>query len=141
MRIYYIFKINDVLVKEFKNNPLNLYEALEKIYMLNSEDLGIGLNVYKKITKKINKDLVNTLLKDIYFENVNYTNRLNVHSYYDYLKKEESRLFVNNSYIKIKTNVNYPIFLNDIKNMKNIFVCDFINMDYFWLKELTTSLV
>lgn len=43
------------------------------------------------------------------------------------------------TYIKIKTNVNFPMFLKDIKNYKNVFVCDFVNLDYFYLKDTFTT--
>lgn len=141
MRIYYIFKINEDMLNITKRDPEKLYETLESIYMLDEKNLSLGLDLYKKLTKKIRREDVNLLLKDIYRDNINYNNYSNVHTYNDYLRGEESKIFINNSYIKIKTNVNYPIFLNDIKNIKNIFVCDFINLDYFWLKEITTSLV
>ena len=141
MRIYYIFKINEELLNITKNNPEKLYEALESIYMASEENLCTGLDLYKKITKKIKKDELNMLIKDIYSENINYTNYLNIHTYNDYFRGEETKIYINNSYIKIKTNINYPIFLNDVKNIKNLFVCDFINLDYFWLKEITTTYV
>ncbi len=141
MRIYYIFKISEELIPIVKNNPNKLYETLESIYMINEDNLNLGVSLYQKLIKRIKKDEVNMLLKDIYRDNINYTNHLNIHTYNDYLRNEKTKIFINNSYIKIKTDVNFPIFLNDIKNIKNLFVCDFINIDYFWLKEITTTLV
>ena len=40
---------------------------------------------------------------------------------------------------KIETENNYSIFFNDINNYNNnLFVCDFENMDYFWLSKLNS---
>lgn len=42
--------------------------------------------------------------------------------------------------IKIKSNINYPSFFENINNYSdNIFVCDFINKDYFWLNKVVKS--
>ena len=46
-------------------------------------------------------------------------------------------MVITNSNLKIKSNINNPIFLNDINNFyDNIFVCDFLNKDYFWLDKV-----
>ena len=52
---------------------------------------------------------------------------------------DKSILRINNYNIKIETENNYSIFFNDINNYNNnLFVCDFENMDYFWLSKLNS---
>ena len=51
---------------------------------------------------------------------------------------EYAKLSIKNANIKIKTNINFPIFLKTIYNYTdNIFICDFVNKDYFWLDKTT----
>ena len=39
--------------------------------------------------------------------------------------------------LMIKSSVNYPKFFDNIGNYSdNIFICDFINNDYFWLNKV-----
>ena len=52
---------------------------------------------------------------------------------------ELSRLTINTTYLKIKTNKNVPSFFYNIRNFKNIFVCDFNNHDYFLLEDTIYS--
>ena len=52
------------------------------------------------------------------------------------LENETTKLIVNNSHIKLKTNSPYPTFFKNLKNINNLFVCDFINSDYFFLRNL-----
>ena len=74
-------------------------------------------------------------------ENINYTCHNNTHILNDFFKNETTKLTINNSHLKLKSNVVYPSFLRDIKNMPNLFVCDFINSDYFFLKDILVKSV
>ena len=87
----------------------------------------------------LNRKNINKLLRDINSDNMNYTNFNNTHMINNFYTDETTKLIVNNSHIKIKTNLEYPSFLNDIKSMSNLFICDFINMDYFFLREIVSS--
>ena len=46
--------------------------------------------------------------------------------------------FVNKAFLLLESNTLKPTFLNDLKEYKNLFVCDFKNKDYFWLNELVS---
>jgi hypothetical protein len=68
---------------------------------------------------------------------LSYSRNVNVHTIKNLYFDEISKLTVYNSHIKIKTNINYPTFIDSLRNFeKNIFVCDFINKDYFWLDKI-----
>lgn len=136
MRIFYIFKVNDEIARLTKDKPENIYNSLEEIYLMDSNRTEDGKNLLENISLRFNNNDINSLLKDIYRDNINYTCFGNIHTYNDYFKSEESKIYVYKTHIKIKSNVNNPIFFNDIKNIKNLFVCDFINIDYFWLKNM-----
>ena len=138
MRIFYIFKINDEIAKITKNKPENIYNSLEEIYLMDKNKTKEGKILLENISYKFDKENINLLLKDIYRNNINYTCYENIHTYNDFLKDEQTKIYIYNTHIKIKSNVVNPIFLNDIKNIKNLFVCDFINIDYFWLKNVLT---
>ena len=85
----------------------------------------------------INKDDLNNQLFLSYKDKSYYTKFLNTHMINDYFTHEKTKLIVNKKYLVIKSNEEVPLFFKDIdRNEKNLFVCDFINKDYFWLEEL-----
>ena len=141
MRIYHVFKINDKYAQLTKDTPYNLYQVLENIYFMNNDDLVLSYKMFEFVAVAIDKKNINTLLYNLYKENMNYSCFNSTHSYNDYLKGEESKLILNNSHIKIQSNQNFPTFLSDLKGIKNLFVCDFINSDYFWLKNTLKSVI
>lgn len=136
MRIYYIFLIKKEIMKENKNVPENLYKVLESIYLMNNDDIILGYKLFNKICEPVDKDKFNNLIFDINKHNMNYMKFNNTHVLNDFMSNENTKLTINNAHIKIKSNENYPSFFKDIKNMPNLFVCDFINMDYFFLSEI-----
>ena len=136
MRIYYIFLIKDETYKIVKNKPSNLYKVIESIYLLNNDDLVYGFKMFEKICKTIPKKNLNKLICDNNIESMTYSNFNNTHMINDFMENETTKLIINNSHIKIKTNSPYPIFFKDLQNIPNLFVCDFINSDYFFLRKL-----
>lgn len=135
MRIFYIFKINNEIVKQKSLTEKDIYESLENIYLMDECTTKEGKEMLEVLTNYFDKFNINTLIKEIYRNNINYTNFGNVHTYYDFFTGEKSKIYIYNTHIKIKSNKPNPIFLNDIKNIKNLFVCDFINIDYFFVKK------
>ena len=136
MRIYYIFLIKKEIVELTKTKPYNLYKMLENIYLMNNDYIVLGYKTFEKLCKVINKNNFSKLIKDINKDNLNYTCFNNTHLLNDFLKNETTKLIINNSHMKLKSNVEYPSFLKDVKNIPNLFVCDFINMDYFYIKDI-----
>ena len=137
MRTFFIFKIKKHFAILTKNNPYNLYKTIEKIYNLSEEELKKNTNIFEFLKDNFNKDDLNNQLFLSYKDKSYYTKFLNTHMINDYFTHEKTKLIVNKKYLVIKSNEEVPLFFKDIdRNEKNLFVCDFINKDYFWLEEL-----
>ncbi len=136
MRTFYLFKIKNNYSTLTKDNPYNLYKAIENIYHLKQEDLKVGYNFFNQIRDTFNKDYLDNNIFEFYKNRYNYSKVKDTHMIYDYYSNEKSKLIVNPSYIFIKSTKQLPSFLKAITKKENIFVCDFDNIDYFWLEEL-----
>ena len=135
MRTYYIFKINKYFSYVYRNKPYKIYKTIEEIYHTKDYDMVLTYKIYEQVALTFNKNELNEYLKNIYNDNCFYNKNSNIHTYNDIY--EHTKLVITNSNLKIKTNINNPIFLKDLSNYyENIFICDFVNKDYFWLGEL-----
>ena len=137
MRIYYIFLIKKEIYEITKNKPENLYKLLESIYLLNNDDVVLGYKMFDKVCEIIHKKNIHKLISETNNDNISYTCYRNAHMINDFLNNETTKLILNNSHIKIKSNSFYPTFFRNLENLPNLFVCDFINMDYFYLKKIS----
>ena len=135
MRTFYLFEIRDNVLKNYKYNYEELYELLESIHYLKTEDIVLGFNIFNSIVSPIKKDEYNEYVKRINISNENYICYNYTHTINDFYLNETTKMVINNSHIKIKSNKNNPSFFYNIKKMKNIFVCDFDNHDYFLLES------
>ena len=136
MRKYYLFKINNIFYNLTKNNPYNLYKAIETIYHIKEHDLPYFYNYFNVIRDTFNKEYLNNNIYEYYKNRHSYTKVNNTHMIYDYYTKEESKLIINTNYLLIKSTKQIPTFLKAITRKEKIFVIDFDNIDYFWLEEL-----
>lgn len=135
MRVYYIFKINKYFSYIYNNKPYKLYKMIEEIFHVNNYDMILSYKIYEQVAITFNKEQFNKYLKNKYSLDKYYLTNKSSHIYSNI--NEYSKLVVNNSNLKIKTNVNNPIFFKDVVEYSdNIFVCDFINKDYFWLEKI-----
>lgn len=139
MRIYYIFLIKKEIYEITKKKPENLYKLLESIYLLNNDDVVLGYKLFDKICETIPKKNIHKLINDTNIENISYTCYRNAHMINDFLNNETTKLILNNSHIKIKSNTLYPSFFKNLESIPNLFVCDFINIDYFYLKNISSK--
>lgn len=135
MRTFYLFDIKENILKNYKNNYEELYTLLESIHYLKTEDIVLGFNIFQKIVNPMKKEIYNEYIKKNNIEKENYICYNYTHTINDFYYNESSKMVINNSHIKIKTNKNVPSFFYNIRNLKNIFVCDFNNHDYFLLEE------
>lgn len=136
MRTFYLFKIKENYFNLTKDNPYNLYKALENIYHQKEEELKYTYNFFTQISETFNKELLDNNLFEYYKNKYTYTKVNNTHMIIDYYTKEKTKLIINKTYIYIKSTKELPTFLKSINKKKNIFVCDFKNVDYFWLEQI-----
>ena len=135
LRTYYIFKINKYFSYIYNNKPYKLYKMLEEIFHVNDYDMILSYKIYEQVAITFDKNELNKYIKNNYSTCNYYLTNKSSHIYSD--NNEYTKLVINNSNLKIKTNINNPIFFKDIVNYSdNIFVCDFINKDYFWLEKI-----
>ena len=91
--------------------------------------------MYEQVALTFDKTKLNNSLKEIYEDNEYYNKNNNTHIYND--NYEYTKLVVTNSNLKIKSNINNPIFLKTLNELyDNVFICDFLNKDYFWLDKI-----
>ncbi len=136
MRTFYLFKIKTNYTILTKNNPYNLYKTLEEIYHLKKDEIKIAYDLFSQIRDTFNKELLDNNIYEYYKNRYTYTKINNTHIINDYYTEEKSKLVINPSYLLIRSTKQIPTFLRTITKKNNIFVCDFDNIDYFWLDEL-----
>ncbi len=135
MRTFYLFEVKDNILKNYKYNYEELYELLESIHYLKTEDIVLGYNIFNTLVNPLKKEEFNEYIKKNNLSNENYICYNYTHTINDFYLNETTKMIINNSHIKIKSNKNIPSFFHNIRRLKNIFVCDFDNHDYFLLEE------
>ena len=139
MRTFYLFDVKENILKNYRNNYEELYSLLESIHYLKTEDISLGFNIYQRIVNPMKKEEYNDYIKKNNLGKENYICYNYTHTINDFYFNESTKMIINNSHIKIKTNKNVPSFFYNIRNFKNIFVCDFNNHDYFLLEDTIYS--
>ncbi len=135
MRTFYIYNINDYFTSVYDNYPYKLYKMLEDAYISNRYNKKNSSILYDQIITKYNKLFVNNYIIANNRLDIFYYNKDNIHLISN--RKEYSKLMVSSYCLMIKSSVNYPKFFDNIGNYSdNIFICDFINNDYFWLNKV-----
>ena len=111
---------------------------LEDAYISKKYNVRVSSSIYEQIITNFNKLFMNNFLFVNNKLDIHYYNKNNFHFISN--SAEYSKLMVTSYCIKIKSNINYPSFFENINNYSdNIFVCDFINNDYFWLNKVVKS--
>lgn len=126
MKEYNLFVIKKEYYDYYQKNPLFLFDILKKLYYM-KEDFNYGISLYSQLCERIN------IFNLKYYLNKKY-------------KLDNERIFyVDKTFVELKhtriiiRGINYNNLLEDFKTYsKNIFVCDFINNDYFWLTGKVT---
>lgn len=130
MKTFYIFKINRNYISIGLNNSLNLYLLLKSIYEYKDKDILVAFNLFNELCLPINIDFFNKYIYDRLKSDDLYTKFKNTHMYHNYFSGEESKMIIYKSHVRIKTNEDNNIFLCNLKDLTELFVCDFIN-DYY----------
>lgn len=137
MRVYYLFKINNSFSNLYYNKTYYLYKMLEQISQSSKNDFIISYRLFEQMATPFDKSKINSAIYRNFAYDKNYQKTLNKHVIDDGIEK--TKLTVYNTYIKIKTNQNLTIFFKVLGKEENIFVCDFNNKDYFWLRKVTSK--
>ena len=112
------------------------YKTIEDMYYLNQKELLSPNNLFLQIHEKFNTEILNSIIYDKYKEQYTYTKYQNIHRINDYYKEEQTKMIINPRYIVIKTTKEVPTFFEIISKKSNLFICDFLNKDYFWLSNI-----
>ena len=139
MRVYYIFKINDTFSNLYYNKTFYLYKMLEQISKTSQNDFIISYRLFEQMALPFSKSEINNRIYNRYYFDDSYCKTLNHHFLNN--NEEKTKLTVYNTYIKIKTNKNMTSFFKCLNYDSNIFVCDFINKDYFWLSKVRLKML
>ena len=131
MRKYYLFIIKREYFDLYNGKSYALYKMLLNLKNLRAYDFSYGIKIFKEICLPFSIKLLNNYInKKINHIRIN-KKIIKIDSVF-----EETYLELNYSCVVVKTSVNIPEIMRvlNIYN-KNIFVCDFENSDYFWLKD------
>ena len=142
MRIFYIFNIKEPLYKLYYKKEYVLYDVLEELCKVNEKDLVLGYKFFNEFALPFNKKEVNEYIFNKEKDNITYIKNINKHIINDRFNNENSILIVYNSHILLKTTNDLSRFLNILSSYgSNLFICDFHEHDYFWLSNITKTLV
>lgn len=135
MRTFYIFKINTMFQTFYNDKSSILFKMFNEIYESEDNEILNNFRLFEKVTIPFNKKIFNNYILLKHRDDLYYSKSDNYHTIDS--SEEQSRLIVNTTHLKIKTNKNINSFIKDIIDTKeNVFVIDFKNKDYFWLNEI-----
>lgn len=129
MRKYYLFIIQSDYYKEYQSKSQILYQTLYTLCQLKEPNFSYGISLFDSICQPFSVKLLTNYIKNKYTCTMKSEKVMQVHSI-----SEKTFVQVNHACVIVKSNVNFPDILKvfHIYN-KRIFVCDFLNDDYFWL--------
>ena len=138
VRVYYLYNINDYFCSVYDKYPYKLYKMLEDAYLTKRYNIKLSSSMYEQVITNFNKLFMNNFIFANNKLDIYYYNKDNIHLITN--SSEYSKLMVTSYCLKIKTNLNYPRFFSNIGQYSdNIFICDFINKDYFWLNKVVKN--
>ncbi len=134
MRTFYIFKINSMFQTFYNDKSNILYKMFYEIYNSCDDEIINNFRLFERITIPFNKRVFNNYILLKHKDDLYYNKNDNKHTINNV--NEVSKLIVNVTHLKIKSNKNINSFIRDIMDTKeSVFVIDFKNEDYFWLNE------
>lgn len=137
MRVYYVFDVKDEFVSLYKDNANTLYNILNQMYYMKREDINYGYNLFKQIVNKQDKFKLDKYIFLLMHNKMKYSKKDHDHVINNLYKDEVSILKVKNTHILINSNKSYTEFFNILYDYNpNLFVCDFINHDYFFISNI-----
>lgn len=139
MRTFYVFKLNKNYISVVRNNPYNIFILLNSIYTYKKSDVMVAFDLFNEICIPINKDFFDKYYYDKLKDKEEYTKFKNIHMFHDYFSGEVSKMVVNISHIKIKSNIKDNIFISNL--IEGLFICDFKNELYIYLNKINDKQV
>lgn len=137
MKIYYIFNIKKEIYDIYDDTPSVLYNFFYNLYINNKYDLNYVNSVFRQITNKYNKELLDLKIYLKMHNKMRYLKRKDEHIINDLWKNEISIMKIKKSYIVINSNNDYSEFFDILKKYyKGCLVCDFNNQKYFYLRNI-----
>lgn len=136
VRVFYVFKIKSEYAILTKKNPYHLYKTLEQIYYVDQSDINLGMDLFEKMIDPFHQREMDIELFKKYKDNYFYTKYRNIHQIHDVYRRENTKLTVCKTYLQLESSVVRPSFLKDLETFENLFFCDFMNKDYFWLEKI-----
>ena len=134
MRTFYIFKINSMFQTFYNDKSNILYKMFYEIYNSCDDEIINNFRLFERITIPFNERVFNNYILLKHKDDLYYNKNDNKHTINNV--NEVSKLIVNVTHLKIKSNKNINSFIRDIMDTKeSVFVIDFKNEDYFWLNE------
>ena len=125
--MYYLFIIKD---NYFKNNKEYLYDILYRLKTMHKENYSYGISLYYNICNLFDTKTLKHYIKTK--TNLKYNNNKFYLDKYNYFEVRKSCCVINNDkYLKEILCIFY------IYN-KNIFICNFDNNEYFWIRDKFT---
>ncbi|MBQ3021373.1 MAG: sporulation inhibitor of replication protein SirA [Bacilli bacterium] len=135
MKTFFIFKLNKEYSSIAIKTPYNIYLLLFSIYKQNKKNLYKAYNLFDEICLSINRDFFNYYIYNTLNILEGYTKYRYIHMYNDYFTGEVSKITINNSHIKLKSNKDENVFIEKIKDIKDLFICDFDNNYYIFTSK------
>ena len=136
MKEYYIFNLKKEFAMLYRNKPHDLFSIFNRIYYMKEIDKEYGYNLFEQISNFFDKDEVNEFIKERYIDRMMYSNTMDEHVINNLFLNEISILKVKKSNLILETNTLDSTFFIDLKDFKGeLFVCDFKNQDYFFLRK------
>lgn len=137
MRIYYVFDVKDEFISLYKENPNTLFNILNQMYYMKEADINYGYSLFKQIVNPLDKFKLDKYIFLLLHNKMKYSKKDNDHIINNLYKDEVSILKVKKAYILINSNRSYTEFFNILYDYNpNLFVCDFINHDYFFISNI-----
>ncbi len=136
MRNFFIFEINPDIKKMTQNSPYELFHTLETIYYQSRDEAILSYHFLSQLIQPIKVRELDVSLFKRFQENYFYTKYKNVHKMRDIYRKENTKLILNKTYLRLETNVIKPRFFEELRKNPNFFLCDFEEKDYFWIDSL-----
>ena len=104
---------------------------------MNRKEVKYGYNLLFQLIEIIGKDDIDRHLFIKLHNKMFYTKQDDDHIINNLYKDEVSILKIKNTYMKLEVNKDYSMFFDILYDKhENYFICDFINNDYFFLRDV-----